>query len=467
MSLNACASPIVCALAFAAFAIASSTAVPAPAADAGAARLEWLGPIEIATGRGERGPWQQNESRYDYVDDPTVAITDAGEIAVAWVEQRRKDVFFQRLAPDGTRNLREPVNVSRSPETFSWLPRIVAAPNAPQTLYVIWQEIIFSGGSHGGDILFSRSVDGGETFSAPINLSDSIGGDGKGRINRDIWDNGSLDLAAGADGTLYAAWPEYDGPLWFSRSTDGGATFSRPQRVAGGGNAKPARAPALAAGPGRTVHLAWTIGEDDAADIRIVTSTDAGVSFDEPRIVAPSPGHSDAPKLAVDREGTVHLAYAESAGGPFDRHHIRYTRSTDGARSFDAPRDVSTPTPAPNQVPKPLPGRAPTAPMGAGYPALSIDSHGRTYVMWEIFQNRREPPRGLALAVSADRGRHFSKPAIIPGSIDPAGGFNGSHQGLLMSKLAVGPAGTVAVVNSSLMQDRRSRVWLMRGIRPE
>lgn len=95
-----------------------------------ASPLAWHGSTEIATGRGERGPWRQNESRYDYVDDPTVAVNDRGEIAVAWVEQARKDVFFQRFSADGTKQPGQPINVSRNPATFPWLPRIVIAPDS-------------------------------------------------------------------------------------------------------------------------------------------------------------------------------------------------------------------------------------------------------------------------------------------------------------------------------------------------
>jgi hypothetical protein len=418
------------------------------AADA-ASPLIWHGGTEIAAGRAERGPWQQNESKYDYVDDPTVAINDRGEIAVAWVDQKRKDVFFQRLSADGTKQFDQPVNVSRNPMTFSWLPRMVIPPNAPQKIYILWQEIIFSGGSHGGETFFARSQDGGTTFSQPINLSNSVGGDGKGRINRDIWHNGSLDLVAGADGTLYAAWTEYDGPLWFSRSTDDGASFSRPQRVAGGGGAKPARAPSLALGPDRTVYLAWTIGEDNAAGVRVAKSANGGATFGEPLIVASSKGYSDAPKLAIDPGGVLHLVYAESYGGPFDRYRIQYTRSADGGRTFDAPREISKPSPKSVE--------------SAGFPALSIDAKGRVYVLWELFLDHRQRSRGLGLVVSRDGGRAFTPPSVVPDSIDPAGGSNGSHQGLLMKKLSVNGAGTVAIVNSSLKKNERSRVWLMRG----
>lgn len=413
------------------------------------APLEWHESTNIASGSGVRGPWKQNESRYNYVDDPTVAIDERGEIVVAWVDQARKDVFVQRFSPDGKKLMHVPVNVSRSEATFSWLPRIVIARDAPDRVFILWQEIIFSGGSHGGDILFARSEDGGTTFSKPINLSNSVGGDGKGRINRDVWHNGSLDLAASADGALYAAWTEYDGPLWFSRSLDGGESFSRPRQIVGGKGAKPARGPALATGEGRTVYLAWTNGEEDSADIRVARSDDGGITFGEPRVVSASEEYSDAPKLAVDPGGTLHLVYAESSGDAFDRYHVRYTRSTDKARTFESSREISQPTPENVE--------------SSAFPAISIDGRGNLYVVWELFRDPQESPRGLGMAVSLDHGKSFTQPAVVPGSRDPAGGLNGSHQGLLMDKMDVSRSGTVAIVNSSLQQGKHSRVWLMRG----
>lgn len=413
-----------------------------------AAQLVWQGTTEIATGRGEKGPWQQNDSCYDYVDDPAVIIDQRSNVAVAWVAQESKDVFFRHVSADGSLQHREPVNVSRSADTFSWLPRIVRAPDAPQTIYILWQEIIFSGGSHGGEMLFSRSDDNGATFSPPLNISSSIGGDGKGRINRDVWHNGSFDLVAGPDGALYVAWTEYDGPLWFSRSIDSGKKFSRPQRIAGGGNAKPARAPSLALGKNGTLYLAWTTGEDDSADIHIAKSVDGGAHFQAPQIVAPDKGYADAPRLAVAPDGVLHLTYAQSRGGPFDKYRIRYTRSVDG-RSFDAPREISAPLPASIE--------------SAAFPALSIDSDSRLYILYELFPDRRQRPHGLGMSMSADGGKNFTPSLFVPHSRDPSGGTNGSHQGLLMTKLAVNDTGSIAVVNSGLKQGEQSRVWLMRG----
>jgi len=409
----------------------------------------WQKPVEVARGAGERGEWQQNESRYDFVDDPAVAWSRQGELAVAWVDQRRKAVLLQRYTAGGDALLTTPVDVSRQPRSFSWLPRLTWAPDDDGRLYVLWQEIIFSGGSHGGEILFAVSGDGGRTFAAPLNLSNSRAGDGKGRLDRDTWHNGSLDIAAAPGGQVFAAWTEYDGRLWFARSGDGGRSFSGPLLVAGDPPAPPARAPALAVGADQAVALAWTTGDNAKADIWLALSSDGGKRFSAPRPAAVTAGHSDAPKLAFDARGALHLVHAESRGGPFKPASIRHLRSTDGGRSFGPVGEISSPLPA--------------GYVGAAFPAIGTDARGRLVVAWELMRGSTTlSPYGLGLAVSND-GMKFGDPQLIPGSADPAGGFNGSTQGLLMSKLAVRPDGEIAIVNSAMKIGSHSRVWLLRG----
>lgn len=389
-----------------------------------------------------------NESEYDYVDDPTVAIDAQGFVAVAWADQSRKDIFFQSYTPDGKGRLKQPVNVSRSPEIFSWLPRMVISGKDATEVYVLWQEIIFSGGSHGGEILFARSTDGGETFGRPVNLSNSVAGDGKGRLNSRSWHNGSLDLAMAPEGGLHVAWTEYEGALWFRRSTDRGDTFSEPTRLAGGVGAKPARGPALAVGVEGSVYLAWAVGEDPTAAIHFTKSGDEGQSFANPRILFESDGHSDAPKIAVGRDGTVHVVYAHSPADRFRRYHIRYTRSSDGGATFEEPREISGPQ---------------MKFESRHFPTLSVDDADNLYVLWEHFPGRGRHARGLGFTYSNDGGRTFAAPSGVPASADPNLGINGSQQGFLMRKLAVNGAGAIAVVNSTLRRNEASRVWLFRG----
>ncbi len=411
--------------------------------------ISWDAKIRVSSGDAVKGPWRMNRSKFLYVDDPTVAIGEQGHVGVAWADQSRLDIFFQQFGPDGKPTLKQPVNVSRSPATFSWLPRMVVAAGNAREVFILWQEIIFSGGSHGGEVFFARLGDGGETFGRPVNLSNSLAGDGKARLTERYWDNGSLDLAIGPGGNLYAAWTEYDGRLWFRRSLDRGGTFSSPLRVAGGPGEKPARGPSLAIAAQGTLHLAWTVGENKSADIHIATSGDAGRSFGAPRVAFRGSAHSDAPKIAVDRAGTVHLVYAESDGGPFGRDRIRFTRSKDGGRTFEKPQTIA------NRKSKPF--------RRVGFPSLGLDGDSNLFVVWETFADGGAYPSGLGVTYSSDGGQTFALPSIIPGSMDPAHGINGSQQGLLMRKLAVNRSGAIAVVNSTFKADQRSHIWLIRG----
>lgn len=412
------------------------------------AAVAWEEPVPVAQGGGDVGPWRMNDSEFLYVDDPAVAVNEAGVVGVVWADNAAKDVFVQIFGGDGGPRLAIPTNVSRSPDTFSWLPRLLVGTADGRELFVLWQEIVFSGGSHGGEIYFARSVDGGASFSAPLNLSNTPAGAGKGRLSATHWSNGSLDLARGPGGEIYAAWTEYEGRLWISRSSDGGDSFSVPLRIAGD-ERRPARGPSLAVTADGTVHLAWSVGEDPAADIHLARSGDSGRSFSAPRLLHPGPGHADAPRLAVDGLGGIHLVYAESFQGPGQRYRVRYTRSMGGGDEFQRPRTLSTHRNAGAD--------------SAHYPAIATAGEAGVYVLWELFPDWRRRPQGLGFTVSRDGGGRFAPAAPVPGSGEPAPGVNGSLQGLLMRKLAVNDAGRIAVVNSRFNPGHSSHIRLHLG----
>lgn len=93
--------------------------------------VDWTERIEVASDDAYEGPWRMNESRFRYVDDPTVTLDGAGAVGVAWADQLRKDVLFQAFSLDGRRRFAKPTNVSRSARVFSWHPRMVTAPDDP------------------------------------------------------------------------------------------------------------------------------------------------------------------------------------------------------------------------------------------------------------------------------------------------------------------------------------------------
>lgn len=408
-------------------------------------QVRWMSPVEVATGNAVRGPWRMNESRFDYVDDATVAASGAQLVGVAWADNRAKDIFFRSYDVADVSEQREPTNVSNSPQTFSWLPSLVYGPSG--LVFVLWQEIIFSGGSHGGEILFSRSVDNGHTFSEPINLSNTTAGAGKGRVTDTRWDNGSLDLALGRENELFAVWTEYEGALRFCRSRDAGRSFSAPQRLAGSVR-QPARAPALAVGPNGNLNLAWTVGEDDAADIHFMRSTDGGRTFSDAVVVRDTAGYSDTPSIAVDRSENLHLVNAESPAGPFTASHVVYARRPAGAAVFEPATILSN---------------ADALSEAAGSPSIAVGSDNHLFVTWELYPTVDRRPFGIGVVASADGGDTFTEPAIVPTTRDASAGFNGGLQGSLMDKLDVTVSGIVYVVHNTFLPERTSRITLIRG----
>jgi hypothetical protein len=385
-----------------------------------------------------------NQSEFFYVDDPTVAMLKDGTSGVAWVDNRRRDVLFRAFDADAGRPRSAPVNVSRSPNVFSWLPRVAMTAN--DRVYALWQEIVFSGGSHGGEAFFARSLDGGAHFEEPLNLSQSQAGVGKGRLTADRWDNGSLALAVDGRGTILTAFTEYEGALRFTRSTDGGASFAPPRQIAGS-HYGPARGPSLAAGAGEAIYLAWAVGDLPDANIHLAVSDDGGGSFGEPRVVHQTSGHSDAPSLVADNRGRVHLVYGESPSGPQGRREVVYTWAEAEGLTFTPGRIVS--------------GELGTN-EGAGFPSITVDEHDRLFILWEHYPDYDERPRGLGFILSTDGGDTFSAPVIVPGTTGPSRGFNGGLQGLLTHKLAA-TGGAVSIVGGWFQPNEQSLVRLVRG----
>ena len=414
----------------------------------GMADVIWSEGIEIAAGDAHQGPWRMNRSEFHYVDDPTVAMDETGSVGIVWADQTRRDLFFQRYSPNGEKWFTNPVGVSRSPDVFSWLPRLVLNNGDSGEVYVLWQEIVFSGGTHGGEIFFARSSDGGETFHPPINLSNSLAGDGKGRLTRNYWHNGSLDLALGTEGVLHAVWTEYEGTLWVSRSTDGGNSFSTPMRIAHGKTGTPARGPSITVHE-QMVFIMWAVGEDESADIHFSRSFDGGKSFEPPRVVVETDGHSDAPKIAVDSAATLHLVFAESPTGIFEQYHIHYMRSDDGGQTFQSLRTIPNPNSQHFE--------------SGSFPSLGVAGNEKVYVLWELYPNHKLRSRALAFTYSNNGGKSFVSPTLLPDITNSELSENGSRQGMLMRKFAVNQSGAMAVVNSTFRLGESSHIWLLLG----
>lgn len=224
--------------------------------------------------------------------------------------------------------------------------------NSPfrNNIYMAWTEFDSYGSSNPQDstrILFSRSTDGGLTWSAPVRVSDK-GGD---CIDEDNTVEGAVP-AVGPNGEIYLAWA---GPLGlvFDKSTDGGVTWNIDKVITSipGGwdfnvhgiyrcNGLPITACDISNSPYRgTVYVNWSDQRNGTnnTDIFLVKSTDGGNIWSQPKRVNQdnTQTHQFFTWLTVDpATGYLYLVYYDRRNYTDNRTDVYLARSTDGGETF-------------------------------------------------------------------------------------------------------------------------------------
>ncbi len=151
---------------------------------------------------------------------PTIATNGSGRWVAAW---EAGDAMYTSISTDDGVTWGTPVTILAAGDGFQLYPSI--ATDAAGTWVLVWQSTGLLGGATGGnddDILFSRSIDNGATWS-PVSMLNSDGGAGyQGYGNPSIVTDGS--------GNWVTVW-ETTAEAWSARSTDNGATWSAPVRL--------------------------------------------------------------------------------------------------------------------------------------------------------------------------------------------------------------------------------------------
>jgi len=178
--------------------------------------------------------------QYDAGGDPSLTFDSQGNVYYAGLGFNRTSapntVAVNKGTFDGSGNLTwgAPtfINQTTSPSTLNDKEWIAAdwhtSSQFKDRVYVSWTRFIFN--AHNGSfvqapIFFAYSSDGGQTFSAPQNISGNV-----------LYDQGSRPIV-GYDGTVYVI---FEGATRLSaldstyivKSTDGGVTFGKPVKVA-------------------------------------------------------------------------------------------------------------------------------------------------------------------------------------------------------------------------------------------
>ncbi len=259
-----------------------------------------------------------------------------------------------------------PFTTGRASAFDPWLAR-----DARGKLHAVW--LGFDGRSQHQQIAFATSTDRGATWTTPVAVHEAsdcpadepdcldkpmiaIGPDPqrKGeeiiyvayaaealriRASRDhgaTWSTPTTPLVGiygnmtvGADGTLHVvtlnggpngAYGSADQMIEYAASSDGGATFTKPQQISGGGESLPFffSNPSIAVDSARKwIYLAYTRGTRDAKwDLVIAASKDGGKTWKRTRIGDdPACAIHMVPNLALDpKTGQLHVAWYDSRG---------------------------------------------------------------------------------------------------------------------------------------------------------
>jgi len=328
----------------------------------------------------------------DYSFTPQVAVDAAGNIYAVWEDDtvNNSNILFSRSS-DGGATFSVPRNLSNS-SGWSFGPRLLVDSHGG--INVVWVDP--TPGNQ--DIFFTRSTDGGQTFSIPQNLSN------------DPADSGNPQMAADSSGNISVVWENDDvtNGVLFTHSTDG-STFSAPVNLAT--NPTGSFGPQIAVGADGSINVAWEDDFNFQSDISFSRSTDKGATFSTPKNLSSNSGNSFVAQIAVDPSGNINVVWMDNSPG---NYAILSSRSSDQGASFSGAKNLSN------------------AQGDSGNPQIGVDANGGTYVTWQ----RNLPGasnKDIFFARSSD-GVNFSAPVRLSDgagnsinpwiAIDNAGGIN-------------------------------------------
>ena len=199
-------------------------------------------------------------------------------VHVAWWDDTpgESEIFVKR---DGADFDPSTVNLSNNPTNSNNPALAVSGSN----VYVVWAD-----NSLGNeDIFYKRSLDGGATFGAEINLSMNLG-------------TSTVPSIVVSGDNVYVVWmDDTDGnfEIFYKRSLDGGASFVEPTENLSD-NAGNSLSPVIAS-VGDIIHVVWQDNEPGNYEIFYRRSLDAGSSFLDAENLSDNSGNSEVPAIAA------------------------------------------------------------------------------------------------------------------------------------------------------------------------
>ena len=236
---------------------------------------------------------------YDAGGDPSVAFDSRGHVFYAGLGFNRTSapntvtVSRGTFSAGGDLTWSAPtfVNATTSPSTLNdkeWIAvdRTASSPFRDR-VYLTWTRFLFSartGSYTQSPIFFASSSNGGQTFTTPKAISGNV-----------LYGQGSRPVVA-PDGSLYVFWEGSTrlaslNSTYVVKSTNGGATFSKPKSIATVHDSEELEDtafrlnsyPAAAAAPNGDLYATWTTDIEPQGSVAVYSrSTNGGTTWSDP-----------------------------------------------------------------------------------------------------------------------------------------------------------------------------------------
>ncbi|NUN99532.1 MAG: T9SS type A sorting domain-containing protein [Saprospiraceae bacterium] len=313
-----------------------------------------LNNVYHSTDTGRTWTAQLLTSAYGVWGDPVIGVDTSGDFYFLHLSNPPGASWIDRIVCQKSTDW----GLNWSPGTFMGLngtkaqdKHWIAVNRTTNHLFVTWTEFDTYGSSNPQDssrILFSKSTDGGNTWSAAKRLNKVSGN----CIDSDDTTEGAVPCI-GPNGEIYVSWAGPEG-LRFDRSTDGGESWLendlKIDDMPGGWdyqipglercNGLPVTSCDLSNGPHRgTIYVNWADQRNGPADtdVWLAKSTDGGNTWSAPiRVNDDAAGrHQFLTWMAVDQAtGWLWLVFYDRRGYADNQTEVYMALSRDGGATF-------------------------------------------------------------------------------------------------------------------------------------
>ncbi len=239
------------------------------------------------------------------------------------------DIFFTKSL-DGGQTWTTPVRVNNDAGGANQAEPALALDNVNR-IYVVWTD------SRNGnnDVFCAKSTDGGLSFSANVRVND---------VTTNSQSEPDVTVDPVNPSLVHAAWTDtrsaITGPdIFYANSTDAGLSFNPSLRVNNDATTSEQGEPAIATAPNRDVYLVWSDPRTAARgrDIYFSKSSDRGAGWAPNNPVNDDPGTAaqGEPTIATDAAGMIYVAWTDNRNAN-TAPDIYATRSSNAGASFAA-----------------------------------------------------------------------------------------------------------------------------------